>query len=64
MQLVEFDSDKGKIWINPTQVVRINSAANDANHAELYLVTVHDNSRVVVKVSPKKAAEEVNRCLK
>jgi hypothetical protein len=63
MQMVEFDSDKGKIYVNPTQVVKIVQAA-DAGSAEIYLVTVMDNARVVVKCPAKKAAEEINRCLK
>jgi hypothetical protein len=64
MQMVEFDSDKGKIYVNPTQVVKIVQVATDASASEVYLVTVMDNARVVVKCSAKKAAEEINRCLK
>lgn len=64
MQLVEFDSDKGKVYVNPTHVVKIIAAAGDANSSEIFLAHQDASSRVVVKVPMKKAAEEVNRCLK
>jgi hypothetical protein len=64
MQLVEFDSDKGKIWVNPSQVVKISAVSTDANASEIFLVTPHENSRIVVKAALKKAVDEVNRCLK
>lgn len=64
MQLVEFDSDKGKVYVNPTHVVKIAPAAGDAAACEIFLAHQDPSSRVVVKIPVKKAAEEVNRCLK
>lgn len=64
MQLVEFESDKGKIYVNPTHVVKIMQAPGDAGASEILLAHQPESARVVVKVPSKKAAEEVNRCLK
>jgi hypothetical protein len=64
MQLVEFDSDKGKVYVNPTHVVKIISATGDANASEIFLAHQDPSARVLVKLTSKKAAEEVNRCLK
>jgi hypothetical protein len=64
MQLVEFDSDKGKVYVNPTHVVKIAAAPGDANSSEIFLTHQDASARVLVKMPTKKAAEEVNRCLK
>jgi hypothetical protein len=65
MQLVEFDSDKGKVYVNPAHVVKIVPAAGDAAASEVYLAHQDEaTARLLVKVPIKKAAEEVNRCLK
>ena len=64
MQLVEFDSDKGKVYVNPTHVVKIVPATGDAAACEVFLAHQDASARVLVKVPVKKAAEEVNRCLK
>ena len=62
MQLVEFESDKGKVYVNPMHVVKIATPAGDAGSSEIFLA--HQSASMVVKVPIKKAAEEVNRCLK
>jgi hypothetical protein len=64
MQLVEFDSDKGKVYVNPTHVVKIAPANADAGACEIFLAHQDASMRVLVKIPVKKAAEEVNRCLK